>query len=88
MNELWPNQALIKVREVAAQADICLKLMYELIHTGQLKAQRVGRNFRIPRAEALRFLGLVEEIPAPPPTASPAPPPPLSARARRFLRRS
>lgn len=67
MNELWPNRAMIKPKEVAQQADICMRLMYELLNTGKLKSQRIGRSFRIPRAEALRFLGLTppEEVAAP-----------------------
>jgi len=29
---------------------------YELVHSGQIKGIRIGRNIRIPKSEVIRFL--------------------------------
>lgn len=35
------------------------KTVFRLLHSGQIKSIRVGRNFRIPKIYLLQYLGLV-----------------------------
>lgn len=49
---------LLTVREAASVCRVVPKTIYRCIWNGRLKAVRVGRNMRIPRAELLRFLGM------------------------------
>jgi excisionase family DNA binding protein len=44
------------VAEVAAIIRTSKMTVYRLINDGQLKYQRIGRNFRIPKAEVQRIL--------------------------------
>lgn len=37
------------------------KTVFRLLHSGQIKSIRVGRNFRIPKIYLLQYLGLVPD---------------------------
>ena len=37
------------------------KTVFRLLHSGQIKSIKVGRNFRIPKIYLLQYLGLVPD---------------------------
>ena len=37
------------------------KTVFRLLHSGQIKSIKVGRNFRIPKIYLLQYLGLVSD---------------------------
>ena len=37
------------------------KTVFRLLHSGQIKSIKVGRNFRIPKIYMLQYLGLVPD---------------------------
>lgn len=37
------------------------KTVFKLLHSGQIKSIKVGRNFRIPKIYLLQYLGLVPD---------------------------
>lgn len=37
------------------------KTVFSLLHSGQIKSIKVGRNFRIPKIYLLQYLGLVSD---------------------------
>lgn len=43
------------VSEVAKRMQVSSKSVLQLIHSGVLHAERVGRTYRVPRSELLRF---------------------------------
>lgn len=44
------------VKEVADMWRVSTMTVYRLIRAGDVKALRVGKNFRIPEAEVLRYM--------------------------------
>lgn len=38
---------------------ISCKTVFRLLHSGQIKSIKVGRNFRIPKIYLLQYLGLI-----------------------------
>lgn len=77
---------MISAQEFGRYADLSAKVVRAMITRGQLQAAHCGREWRIPRDEAFRVLGLTDpegQAPAPP-----TPPrPPLSQRGRALLER-
>lgn len=47
---------LLMVREVADMLRVSSMTVYRLIRTGELPAVRVGRNYRVRRAELVTYL--------------------------------
>ena len=37
------------------------KTVFRLLHSGQIKSIKVGRNFRIPKVYLLQYLGLIPD---------------------------
>ena len=37
------------------------KTVFKLLHSGQIKSIKVGRNFRIPKIYLLQYLGLIPD---------------------------
>jgi excisionase family DNA binding protein len=42
------SQRTIGIREAAQRLGFTMKYLYDLIYTGKLKAEKVGRSWRIP----------------------------------------
>ena len=40
---------------------ISSKTVFRLLHSGQIKSIKVGRNFRIPKIYLLQYLGLIQD---------------------------
>ena len=51
---------LCKIEEASELLGVCTKTVYSLIKKGDLKKLNVGRLFRIPKREILRYLGIHE----------------------------
>ena len=43
-------------RGAARELEVCERVVWQLVKTGKLKAIRIGRSVRIPRAELERFI--------------------------------
>lgn len=83
---------MISLQEFGDYAGISPKAVRGMVTRGQLQAQRLGRQWRIPRAEAFRVLGIVDpegQAPAPItlPRRRPALPPAEEAGIQRLLAR-
>lgn len=50
------EQRLLRVREVAEVMRVSAMTVYRLIHTGELKATRVGRSYRIWEDDVAAYL--------------------------------
>lgn len=46
----------MRVEELMPILGIGRNTAYELVHSGQIKGIRIGRNIRIPKSEVIRFL--------------------------------
>ena len=46
----------LRVEELMPILGIGRNTAYELVHSGQIKGIRIGRNIRIPKSEVIRFL--------------------------------
>lgn len=46
----------MRVEELMPILGIGRNTAYELVHSGQIKGIRIGRNIRIPKSEMIRFL--------------------------------
>ena len=46
----------MRVEELMPILSIGRNTAYELVHSGQIKGIRIGRNIRIPKSEVIRFL--------------------------------
>lgn len=85
MQNPWPGKGAISLDEFARYISTSAKVLRGMIDRGQLSAFRVGRQWRIPRAEAFRVLGVVDpegEAPAP---VTPIERPSLSPRGQALL---
>lgn len=51
---------VLTVEEASELLGVCTKTVYSLIKKGDLKKLNVGRLFRIPKREILRYLGIHE----------------------------
>ena len=51
---------VLTVEEASELLGVCTKTVYSLIKKGELKKLNVGRLFRIPKREILRYLGIHE----------------------------
>ncbi|MCI8310722.1 MAG: helix-turn-helix domain-containing protein [Lachnospiraceae bacterium] len=45
--------------EVCHLLKISKNTLYKLIHSGQLKAKKIARHYRIPKSELLRFMDML-----------------------------
>jgi excisionase family DNA binding protein len=54
----WPN--LLTVREVAEMMRVSKMTVYRLIDSGDLRAKRIGRGFRIPEKAVVDYLNSVD----------------------------
>lgn len=54
MTDLPPKPRL-RPSEIASYLDVALSTIYELIRSGELPAKKIGRQYRIPREEFLRW---------------------------------
>lgn len=48
---------VLRVNDLMPVLKIGRNTAYDLIRSGQLKVIRIGKSYRIPRSELLRFLG-------------------------------
>jgi len=55
---LWPGKGMISLAELGQYSQTSAKVLKGMIERGELRAVRLGREWRIPRAEAFRVLGL------------------------------
>ena len=46
----------MRVEELMPILGIGRNTAYDLVHSGQIKGIRIGRNIRIPKSEVIRFL--------------------------------
>lgn len=46
----------LRVEDLMPILGIGRNTAYELVHSGQIKSIRIGRNIRIPKSEVIRFL--------------------------------
>lgn len=53
----WSGQRVITVAELAHALSASRRTVYGLIERQELRAIRVGNEYRVPRAEAFRILG-------------------------------
>ena len=55
---------VLTTKDLQSILGISSKTVFRLLHSGQIKSIKVGRNFRIPKIYLLQYLGLVQdEIP-------------------------
>ena len=59
--ELETLPLVLTVQELAEHARVSPSHIYELVRLGQVRAVHLGRVVRIPRHEALRYLGVDQE---------------------------
>lgn len=81
----WPGKGAITLDEYGRYVGCSPKVLRGMIERGQLHAVRFGREWRIPRAEAFRVLGVEDPEGVPPPVVKPAEPA-LSPRGQALLR--
>lgn len=68
----WPGKGMISLAEFGEYTGCSAKVLKGMIARGELQAQRFGRHWRIPRAEAFRVMGIADpEGHTPVPTMSP-----------------
>ncbi len=85
MQNPWPGKGAISLEEYAKYVDVSVKVLHGMRERGELAAVRFGREWRIPRSEAFRVLGVVDpEGDAPATTREEQPT--LSARGAALLR--
>lgn len=92
---LWPGKQMITLREFELAACVTRRVIYGMIDRGELQVTKLGREYRIPRAEAFRVLLLPDPEPSaerPPLSVVPEPPPselpPLDRRDRTALKKA
>lgn len=54
----WPGQLLLSVADLREAAGLSRKAVYAMIERGDLRTVRLGKEYRIARAEMFRILGL------------------------------
>ena len=55
---------VLTTKDLQCILGISSKTVFRLLHSGQIKSIKVGRNFRIPKIYLLQYLGLLQdEIP-------------------------
>lgn len=55
---------VLTTKDLQSILGISGKTVFRLLHSGQLKSIKVGRNFRIPKLYLLQYLGLIpDEMP-------------------------
>ena len=55
---------VLTTKDLQSILGISSKTVFRLLHSGQIKSIKVGRNFRIPKIYLLQYLGLLQdEIP-------------------------
>lgn len=55
---------VLTTKDLQSILGISGKTVFRLLHSGQIKSIKIGRNFRIPKINLLQYLGLVQdEIP-------------------------
>lgn len=90
LRDPWPGRDTITLREFCFYASVSERVARRLIRIGKLRASRVGRQWRLSRAEAFRILQL-EDPGGPPPAVSTPRRVPLApdeaTTLRRFLAR-
>ena len=52
---------ILTTRDLQTILVISDKTVFRLLHSGQIKSIKVGRNFRIPKIYLLQYLGLVSD---------------------------
>lgn len=52
---------VLTTRDLQTILEISNKTVFKLLHSGQIKSIKVGRNFRIPKIYLLQYLGLVSD---------------------------
>lgn len=50
---------ILTTEEVCKLLKVSKNTIYKLIHSGQLKARKVTRHYRIPKSELLHFIGII-----------------------------
>lgn len=82
----WPGKGMITVAEFGAYAQLTPKVVCKMIEDEKLYALKLGKEWRIPRGEAFRVLGLADPEGPPQPVMQPARRP-LNARSEALLQR-
>ena len=52
---------VLTTRDLQNILGVSSKTVLRLLHSGQIKSIKVGRNFRIPKIYLLHYLGLVQD---------------------------
>ena len=52
---------VLTTKDIQSILGISGKTVFRLLHSGQIKSIKVGRNFRIPKIYLLQYLGLVPD---------------------------
>ena len=52
---------VLTTKDLQSILGISGKTVFRLLHSGQIKSIKVGRNFRIPKIYLLQYLGLVPD---------------------------
>lgn len=52
---------VLTTKDIQNILGISSKTVFRLLHSGQIKSIKVGRNFRIPKIYLLQYLGLVPD---------------------------
>lgn len=52
---------VLTTRDLQRIIGISSKTVFKLLHSGQIKSIKVGRNFRIPKIYLLQYLGLIPD---------------------------
>lgn len=60
MKGLPEDQHWFTISEVATEFHVSAMTVYRLVHSGRLKAKRIGRSFRISRNELADFLRMAD----------------------------
>lgn len=70
---IWPGKGAISLSELGGYAGVSAKVLKGMIRRGEMQAARFGREWRVPRAEAFRVIGVrdPEGVSAPPPLTLP-----------------
>lgn len=63
---------MISLQDLGEYADVSIRVLQRMISRGELQATRFGREWRVPRAEAIRVLGIRDpDGESPPPITAP-----------------
>ena len=53
---------VLTTKDLQSILGISCKTVFRLLHSGQIKSIKVGRNYRIPKIYLLQYLGLVQDV--------------------------